>query len=116
MRRRWDWVRDRPWLIALVVFMLVVIPGFVRVEQLNRRTDQLVACISDWADRTANRSVALTQANLDRSDALDALIRTVTTRDAALFQEKLTDYITASDHFKAVSKQNPAPPSPKLLC
>lgn len=116
MTRGLGWVWDRPWLIALVVFVAVVIPGFLRVQQISDRTDGVVACVSRWADLSATRSAALAAVSGARNDALDALLRAAAAGDVPALQAKLTAYVTASDRFNTVSKANPVPVSPKLVC
>lgn len=116
MTRSLGWVWDRPWLIALVVFVAVVIPGFLRVQQISDRTDGVVACVSRWADQSANRSAALSKVSGDRNDALDTLLRAAAAGDVPALQDKLGKYVAASDRFNAVSKANPVPASPKLVC
>lgn len=116
MKRRWIALRDRPWLLALILVVVLVIPGFLRVQQISTKTDRVVACISDWADRTAVRSAALSQANADKNTALDTLLRAAATGDVTALRADLTAYVVASDKFNAVVKANPVPQSPKLTC
>lgn len=116
MKRGWEKLLDRPWLLALILVVVLVIPGFLRVQQIANKTDDVVACINDWADRTAIRSSALAAANADKNTALDALLRAAAAGDVAALRTDLTTYVTASDRFNAVVKANPVPQSPKLTC
>lgn len=68
------WLNERPWLVSLVVFTLVVIPGFMRLEYVNGKTvhqaeqnSALIDCLTEYA-------VDLTDALQDR-DAVAVVAR-----------------------------------------
>ena len=114
--RPWEWVRERPWFLALILVAFLVVPGFIRVEQISGKTDRVAACVSDWADRTATRTAILTVAGAERNRVLDELLRAASAGDVSTLRLKLAAYVVASDRFNETSRANPVPLPPKLTC
>lgn len=134
-----------PFLLSLLVLLAVVIPGFIRVEQVagdahhaadhanaalaqikdeqqqlattQAQLRALLDCIQKWATATTVRSAALTKAADARQQALDRLLRDAFTRASRV--RLLADgraYIKASDAYDAVVKKHPVPQPPRLHC
>lgn len=116
MRDKLKFFSDKPWLLALIIFTIVVIPGFIRVEQINRRLDDTVYCMKNWADATVRRTTILTEANNLRNNASDDVLLAAARADRDLLVKKLNDYKAASDNYKSALNNNPIPESPKLIC
>lgn len=115
--KRWArWWARRPFFAALAVIVVVAVPGFVRVEQINTQQDHLVDCLNAWADKVTNRADTLTAAADERATRLDDLIRAVPTQDRAVFGEALTRYIDTSNRYKQLAADNPFPRPPQLHC
>jgi hypothetical protein len=109
-------IKDRPWLLALIMMTFLAVPGFLRVEYINDRTDRIVECITDWSDVVSRRSNALTEANTNRSNALDAVIRAAASQNRQLLVNSINDYIVVSDEYFITLKEHPVPESPKFNC
>lgn len=134
-----------PFLLSLLVLLAVVIPGFIRVEQvagnahhaadhantaLTQIKDEqqqlattqaqlraLLDCIQRWATATTVRSAALTKAADARQQALDRLLRDAFTgASPAKLRADGRAYIKASDAYDAVAKKHPVPQPPRLHC
>jgi hypothetical protein len=134
-----------PFLLSLLVLLAVVIPGFIRVEQIasdaHRAADHantaltqvkveqeqlattqaqlraLLDCIQKWAAATTDRTSALAEAANAKSDALDRLLRDAFTGAAqARLAADGRAYIHASDAYNQALRQHPIPRPPQLHC
>lgn len=53
-----DWAKDRPFLLAIVVMLVVVIPGFVRTEQaIDKATEAAVLAVEASRENQRNAVV-----------------------------------------------------------
>jgi hypothetical protein len=112
------WLSRHPYVLSLLLLTIVAVPGYLRMEQINAKTDHTVECVQDWADRTAERSAALSRVAQARTSALDELLRTVyfNPGNAELALMRLADYVQASNEYVEAARENPVPPSPELTC
>jgi hypothetical protein len=109
-------IHERPWILSLILVTVIAVPGFIRVETISNKTDKVVQCISDWADATARRSAALSNATFERNEATDKLFRAAAAADRTALQQHLAEYVVASDKYKGTLRDNPVPASPELVC
>jgi hypothetical protein len=107
-----------PWLFSLVLILVVAVPGFIRVEAINNKTDETVACVQEWAEANSNRTRTVSAANQKRQDATDTLIRSVAIAqtDPGAWTKAYEAYIEASDDYTETIKKNPVPPPPTDIC
>lgn len=61
-----EWLNERAWLVALTVFTLAVIPGFLRVEYVNDQTQQQASQNSELIECLTTYAVEMTDALQDR--------------------------------------------------
>lgn len=122
-RKPIKWLTGHPWLMALIIVLVVgsgPIVGFTLYNNEKERRDiqqqELVKCITQWADEVSGRSSALKIANDELRTAEDNLIRSVATGDRSIFQKNYDTYITKSDNLIKVSKEHPVPDAPNLRC
>jgi hypothetical protein len=116
IRRIVRWLSGHPFAVMLLMLAVVFVPGFLRLEQLAREQDRIIACTQAWGDATVARSSLLGGLAGVRADALDRLVRAVATRDEAEFAAALAAYLEASDAYRAALAANPVPEPPSLRC
>lgn len=100
-----------PIVTALIVLVLVAVPGYVRLEQISRGQDRLLECIADWSTDTADRQTLIGELDRQREDALDRLVRTMPSRFASppFFRRVLGEYIETSNAYQRAYDDNPVP-------
>lgn len=122
MRRAWDWLAHHQFVAAVLVFTVIIAAAFTRDYVREQRDRQRAECVAAWADEFTARTSALTAAGNLRADALDTVLRNVFDQiatgrsDPAAFRQRLADYVTASDTYKASQVDNPVPDPPRIRC
>lgn len=108
--------RRHRWILVLLILLAVVVPGFIRTEQLDDRQDNYIECVAEWADQTTARSEYLAAPIARKDVAEDNLIRAVALDDPEEFRVALTEYLEASDALAEARAEQPVPESPRLQC
>jgi hypothetical protein len=123
MRKLAKWLAGHHFLVMLIALVVVVVPGFIRVEGTANKLEEtdasqtrLIVCLNTWTEEVAARSNILADENQARTQALDRLIRSVEISDRELFRQRLAEYIAASDAYDLAVNDNPVPPPPSLHC
>lgn len=102
------------WALAIVVASaLTVIVGVLFIYYVS-----FSHCIATWANLYTQRTEQTQQANIARTAALDALVRSVAVirTDPDLFERDLAAYIAASDAYTIILQKHPIPPPPAETC
>ena len=112
----------------LVAIIYISIAASISVHRQSDKNSQFVACLTNWANETAERSTAVTGLNLDRQNTLDTLMRDFAgarnpnptpEQQVALrkqFFVHFDAFVKASDAYRKALKEHPLPKSPKLAC
>lgn len=116
MKRLNEWFAENKFAAAILVMLVIIIPGYIIVDRANTRVTNLAQCVSEWADDSSARSERISQVSQLRNDALDELIRSVDKMDRTLFKKHLRYYIEISDLYYVTLDKNPIPTPPKLRC
>lgn len=118
MKTAASWLSKRPWLLSLIIVTVVVVPGYIRGEQIDAKTDRTVACVQEWADQVTERTQALSELANARTNALDELLRVVyfSPGDEGLAFQRLAEYVRVSNEYRQAVQKSPVPPSPQLSC
>ena len=108
---------------AIVAACALTLVLLFAVYFTGRYSANQAACVRQWANAYAGRTTALYPASTARTDALDALIRSLpasqgqTPAEAkATFQAALLGYLKASDNYSKAADQNPPPLAPSYRC
>lgn len=122
--------RTRLFVVGLAILFVIV--GWLALS--NRSTAHDVAqqtviakaqasCVRDYSNESAARTNTLLPLSNARSDALDALIRTLPAaatetpaEQKRIFTAALLKYLKASDAYSAAVQSNPPPLAPKFTC
>jgi hypothetical protein len=110
------WLRGRPFTAMLVMLTVVAVPGFLRVEALDREQVRIIECTQAWGDASMARTTVLGDLSADRTDALDRLVRAVASQDEEQFAMALASYLAASDAYRDALIAHPVPEPPSLRC
>jgi hypothetical protein len=110
------WLRDRPLFAALLMLVVVAVPGFVRVESVARQQSEIITCVQAWGDASVARTALLGGLAQARADALDELVRAVAKQDEQEFAAALAAYLAASDEYRTALAEHPVPEPPSLRC
>jgi hypothetical protein len=110
------WLRDRPLFAALLMLVVVAVPGFLRVEGVARQQAELITCVQAWGDASVARTALLGGLAQARADALDELVRAVAEQDEQQFAAALAAYLAASDEYRTALAEHPVPEPPSLRC
>lgn len=112
--------------ILLGTILFFVITNTRKTNTLAQNNQDFLVCVSDWANKTTERTSLLTGVNLERQNKLDILIRDFTlagstdpkvkARLRVTFFAHLKEYVSVSDQYKKLVKNHPIPKSPKLAC
>lgn len=124
-----SWLDRRPWLLALIVVLVVAVPGYVRMEQIANQQGEMLECVRDWADATTERSERLTAINEELLKARDAVFSEMETylRDitnpARRAQADIRPLVEALRHRSEVQRRQEhhaeryaVPPPPGRIC
>jgi len=114
--------------IAVALLALTLVLGTISLRKTNKVASEnrvFVACLTKWANQTAHRTSVLTGLNIQRQDALDAIIRDVAAgqspkvdREAlkAKFKDDIETYVVVSDQYNDALKEHPVPKAPLVAC
>lgn len=120
-----EWLRHHPWLMALVLVVVVALPGALALSGQAAQRDELTACLTRWADASSARAAALGSARHEVDDAEAQLWRTVARLTAAgqsgpsaqqEFTAALAARVRAADAYDAGLRDHPVPAPPRLSC
>lgn len=110
------WLSRRPWTLAMVMWVVLAVPGFVVVQHNNAVTEGFVDCLTGWANETSGRSSVLTKATQDRDEAIGRVIRDAAHGDRDAIIRDLALYVEVDDARRALLAANPIPDPPVLRC
>lgn len=122
--------RSHPFLLALIVFLAVAVPGFVRVQQVSDEQGDQGRCLASWADQYTARAERITGINSVTTTAQGAYIHALNitlddairkdqaalARDLPAYEKAAVDYEATAGMSKAAIARDPIPPAPKFQC
>lgn len=136
--------RNHPILLAVVLMLAVVVPGYLRVQhitdnqartsqqlaQQQRDRDAFTACMASWADqytaraeRVSKLSATTTAALAANTRALNVVIGDAIRQDQAALARDIPTYQAAAEAYNTAAKASvdalrtdPIPDAPKFQC
>lgn len=115
-------VARHPWTAALVMGVVISVPGWIAWQLERDERAELQGCIQSWADRSTTRSNHLAGPGQQVDDADAQLWREIAGQfrsgeaDRAAFDRSLQAYLDAVDRLAAARRNNPVPITPSLVC
>ncbi len=101
---------------SLLIASIAMLAVGVLLITTKNTTESYSKCTAEWQQQFGEAYTARVDAAREVSDAMDAIVLSVSGSDRTAFHKAVADYLYVRDRQKADQAENPLPPLPEVLC
>lgn len=113
-RRRFNSTTTLGWTL-IVTTVCAAVTGILLITT-KAATEAYSQCTAQWQQQFGEAYTARVEAAREVSDAMDAIVLSVSADDRSAFHKAVEDYLNVRESQKRDQAANPLPPLPEVLC